>query len=273
MTNLAVPAADPRKKRLTQSTFLRAMIVAGFLATGVGAMHAVERMYNLTFDKPPMPLSKPLILLEKNIAHRYVAEGFDASMSEEVVAVLGTKDYLLRRYVDKTKPSNDPTASLNMNLNYYATGDSTPHVPEICWAATGMVEAKDVSKRKFTIPGVRRNNGQVIDLQMVIISFYPHTGERNSKYKNVAYCFAVNDEYVATPKEVVSKFWRASNKYAYDTKIEIAVGDPGQYTTQEEAQAAVAEFMRVALPEIEKCLPDPNFENAAQGATTSPGHP
>jgi hypothetical protein len=92
----------------------------------------------------------------------------------------------------------------------------------------------------------------------------------------------VNGDYVATPEEVTSRFWKASNRYAYHCKIEVAVGDDGKigmdgreygghYCSQAEAQAAISDFIRAALPEIEACLPDPRVNDPAFAAKAQAG--
>jgi len=284
MTDMPLEISDAQRKALSRRTLLRVIIAGAVIVAGVVTMNVVEKAFNLTFNKPPMPLQKPLTLLEKTLGDppgRYVAEGQlvadapDSTMTEDVLEVLGTKDYLLRRYVDRKQPAGSPTAALHLNLNYYATGGSTPHVPEICWAGAGMVEAA-LSRQVFAIPNVRRKDGRLVTLRMNMISFVP-PGSENGKgaggqrLKNVAYMFAVNGDYVATPKEVTSRFWKASNKYAYDTKIELTVGDDQQYCSQGEAQAAISDFIRAALPEIEACLPDPNYSPPESGKTTGGG--
>ena len=107
-----------------------------------------------------------------------------------------------------------------------------------------------------------------------MISFRPAGDEPtvNAKgepiYSNVAYVFHVNGDYVASPQEVTSHFWKASYKYAYHAKIEITplqrvLGPTGALEenvlncTQEDAKRIISDFVREALPAIEECLPDP----------------
>jgi hypothetical protein len=250
---------------LTRKAMVRAGLIAGILIAGYVGMSVLERSLHLTFEKPPMPLTKPLAEMKKALGGgRYVADGPDEVMSEDVVDVLGTKDYLLRTYTDTTKGPNEIGAGLKLNLNYYATGVGSPHVPEICWAGTGMKEAPS-SKKIFTVPGVHRLDGTPIDLKMRMISFLPQQGnslvqqdQDTTHLLNVAYVFEVNGDYVSTPQEVTSVFWKPANKHAYHTKIELTVGSANgqpQYCTQEEAQKVISDFIRVALPAVEECLP------------------
>ncbi|MGN6367202.1 MAG: exosortase-associated EpsI family protein [Phycisphaerae bacterium] len=257
------PRADVNASReslagVSRRTFVRALCVAGLIAAGTVAMHTLEASLHLTFDKPPMPLRKPLSQMKKQLGEgpRYVANRPDDALEEDILQVLGTRDYLLREYTDTTKKSDQPGATLDLNVNYYPTGSATPHVPEICWAGSGLEEAKDLRKT-FIVPGVKRADGRVQDIGMHLISFevgstgfLDNTGAK--KYRNVAYLFEVNGDCVVTPKEVISEFWKASNKHAYHSKIEVTIQEP---CTQEEAEKAIGDFIKVALPAVEECLP------------------
>jgi hypothetical protein len=228
-------------------------------------------MLNATFDKPPAPLSKPLpeMSLRLGAGERYIAAGPDERMNAEMVETLGTSDYLVRPYRDTALAANTPGSVVNLNLNYYDTGSSTPHVPEICWAGSGRVEVKS-GQNVFIVKGVKRKDGSLIDLPMRMISFEPPAGQPKVSptgepmYSNVAYIFHVNGQYVAGVQEVTSLFWKASYRYAYHCKIEITPLDPADRSgqavltcTQAEAKKIVGDFIREALPEVEACLPDP----------------
>jgi hypothetical protein len=196
--------------------FFRAVVGAAVIAMAVGTLWSVEKQFQLTLDKPPMPLQQPLSFLSKELGGspaRYVAQGMpvasapDSTMDDETLDTLGTREYLLRRYVDTREPAESPTSVLHVNLNYYATGSATPHVPEICWAASGMEEASRDSRRIFEVPEVKRRDGRTVTLRMNMISFLAPGSDNPGVRKYVAYMYAVNGDYVATPKEVVSRFW------------------------------------------------------------------
>ena len=264
-------------ERISRQTFWRAVVAGAVILAGVLVINGAERAFHLTFDKPPMPLAKAFPLLSKELGSpvRYVARGLlvpeesDSTMPEDQLEVLETRQYLLRRYVDLRKPVGDPTAALHVNLNYYPKGNSIVHVPEICWAGNGMIEAPG-TRHVFEVPDVRRKDGTVMTLGMRMVSFQPPEAMADKTvFRNVAYVFQVNGDYVATPMEVTSRFWRASSKYAYVTKIEVTVGDGGQYCSQEQAQTAISDFMRAALPEIEECLPDPHAADPDKGVSSA----
>jgi hypothetical protein len=44
----------------------------------------------------------------------------------------------------------------------------------------------------------------------------------------------------------------------------VTVGDRNQFCTFDQAEKAISDFIRVALPEIEDCLPDPALEKSGE---------
>jgi hypothetical protein len=262
------PLPPAQAAGISRRTAIRAAVALFFLAAGIVAVRGLETAMNATFNKPPAPLRIQLSDFPANLGTsvQYTAFGPDEIIDAEGIETLGTSDYLLRRFSEKPDKPGDPSSLVSLNLNYYATGSSTPHVPEICWAANGMEEAPN-SRQYFDVPNVKHANGTVSTLRMRLISFIPpKDAETRSEsgealYSNVAYVFHVNGEYVATPQEVMSHFWSASNKFAYHCKIEVTPLNPSNgrplTCTQAQAREIVSKFIRQALPAVEDCLPDP----------------
>lgn len=270
MSKARTEESASRSKR----AFIRAAVAGLVLLSGLGLVKGLEISLDLTFEKPYRPLTKPLALMRREIGIpvRYKAGPVDRNLEPDIVEALGTKEYLLRPYFDQTKKPGDVGYELDLNLNYFGTGSATPHVPEVCWKGAGMVEADD-SKKEFVVPGVRRLDGTVEDVRMRLISFVPNQTDPSGlnfgvdtgdKYQNVAYLFEVNGKCVAQPGEVLSEFWNAKSKYAYHTKIEVTV--PGA-TTQAQAIAAISDFIKASLADVEECLPEK--EGAGGAGVTS----
>jgi hypothetical protein len=257
----------------------RSLLVVALLIIGIVTVRGLEAALHATFDKPPLPPRKELSLMKKTLGSpvRYEAAKPDEVLEPEVVEALGTTYYLVREYRNIAMPKEQDGSLLNLNVNYYDTGSSTPHVPETCWAGSGREEVGG-ARNYFDVKGVRRSDGSTVDLRMKMISFTPPRGdptthEKSGKpmYTNVAYVFQVNGHYVASTQEVTSQFWKAAYRFAYHAKIEVtplnAQGRP-LTCTQEQAQQIVSDFMREALCEVEECLPDPAIvtgEPAPQG--------
>jgi hypothetical protein len=273
-----IPALPPLPVAL-RKVIVRSMVAVCLLAAGIAAVRGLQSMLHATFDKPRAELRKALfeIPTELGVPPRFIRDGTDEVLDTETVETLGTTEYLVRRYRNNSLPADAPGALVNLNVNYYGTGTSTPHVPEICWAGSGRVEVPN-SRVNFVVKGVKRRDGSFIDLPMRMISFLPEHAPSDAPsgqpvYSNVAYVFHVNGDYVSNTEEVTSRFWKASYRYAYHSKIEVTPLDPtgGKQSvltcTQAQAQKIVEDFIREALPEVEACLPDPSELTAGAAPT------
>ncbi len=272
--------ADLRFAGMSRAAIIRAGLVVLFIAGGYVGTTLLEKTLRITLEKPAMPLTKPLPSLPQRLgtpAIRYSADEPDRNMAPDVVAVLGTKDYLLRKYKDLTKPAGEAGDTVSLNLNYYSQGDATPHVPEICWAGSGLTTEKSYP---FEVKGVKLRNGSTVNIPMRMIVFQPRSDssvayqlaspDDAKKYlKNVAYTFNVNGEYVATTKGVISTFWKADYKYAYYSKIEVTVD---RLCDPQDAERIVGDFIRASAAHIEECLPDPSLLREDSAATSPPSN-
>jgi hypothetical protein len=271
--------SSPSKMALLRFGAACVIMIAGLLA-----LRTLAAALNWRFDKPPTPLRKDLTSVPRALGtpYKYEAVGSDLNMKPDEVLTLGTDMYLLRNYADIAKRDSAAQGGareigtyLTLNLNYYATGSGTVHVPEICWTASGMQRNLRIGDIKFSIPGVKLADGSVIDLPVKMLVFEPTTEEmrRNPQWKGhedehqlcVAYTFNVNGEYVNDRNEVVQRFWKADLPFAYHAKVEVKVAERCR---PEEAQAVVGAFFREAMVEVSKCLPDANELKAKAAAAT-----
>jgi hypothetical protein len=257
----------PVVKAGRRQLLIRTLCALALLLICAVAVGFAPSFFDVNFKKDPAPLPDPLGLAalprtlpvpsRPGIVFSTPNE-IDQKLSDEMLDRLGTHNYLLREYIERGVP-NDPT--VNINLNYYETGDATPHVPNICWLGSGMSIAKE---QFITIPKVPHKDGSFSDVEMTMISFYPRAAGSSTgvtaadnasdeRYINVAYVFHVNGTYVANRLQVKRAFWNLSSKYAYHCKIEIDVDHP---CTREEATTVVGDYLRAALPDIERVLPD-----------------
>ncbi len=271
----SINSTSPADRSIVRHAAIRAMIAAAFLAGGILTLRGLEAAMHATFDKPPASLALELPAMKRSLGQpaRYVSTKTDEVLDPETIDTLGTDKYLIRQFEDRSLSATSPGAVLTLNVNYYPTGTSTPHVPEQCWKGTGREEVPG-SRTVFDVENVRRRDGTMQTLRMRMISFRPLPGQPTTNargepvYSNVAYVFHVNGDYVASPQEVTSHFWKATFKYAYHAKIEITplerVPAPDGTLletvlscTQEDAKRIVSDFVREAVPAVEECLPDP----------------
>src|SRR5262249_22193068 len=158
----------------SRATTIRALITVGIICTGIATVQALEKALNATFDKPPAPAAQ-FGLMARQLRDstgevRFESKGADGILDEETVTALGTSEYLIRRYRDVHKDPNSVGGTFNLNVNYYPTGSSTPHVPEICWVGSGREQTADGGET-FEVKGVPRKDGSRIDLRMRMVSF------------------------------------------------------------------------------------------------------
>jgi hypothetical protein len=273
--NSAASGFWPSNKGVLAAAAVVLLVLAGGLAARLIAEHL-----GVVLVKPPAPLSKPLPDLARKIGP-YEMVDVDQKLPEDVVQVLGTEDYLLRRYRDTRVKEGALGAIVALNLNYYASGSATPHTPDVCWAGNGLVQ---YANGFFEVAGVPHLKGAPTDIRMRRLSFVPKSSDPTdviadlatdaTKLTNVAYVFHVNGRYVSTTGEVSKDFWNPRARFAYHAKIELTLVHPnGQPIACDPrvAEPIFAEFLRHALPDIEACLPDPAQLNAAGSVpTTSP---
>lgn len=277
MTTLGVEPKSASIGSAPKQTLTRALVVGIILALGAVSMILAERVFNQVLVKDPAPLNKPLAELAQKIGP-YEASGEDRKLDTEVVAALGTEDYLLRQYHDTRKKAGELGSNISLNLNYYASGSATPHVPDICWAGNGKLRHSDGA---FEVVDVPHKAGAPTTLRLRWLAFIPDRdpselaiGQDQDAVRliNVAYLFQVNDGYVSTAPEVAKHFWNPKARYAYHTKIELTLTYPNGSPMVCEPREAIplfTEFLRTALPEIEDCLPDPRKLQVPAGTPTS----
>jgi hypothetical protein len=276
-TSKQTPAGGMRAQR---GLIINGAVVVAVMALGTVVLRQAQAYYRWVLDKPPAPLSKPLHELAEGFDHFVKLQQPDGTLPEGTVEALGTKDYLLRTYrYSGEHPAGQGPWEVSLNLNYYANGDASPHVPEVCWVGNGRQppEADFV-----TVKDVTRKDGSHEDIRMKLLSFLPSRAELANQglatgfsgadtttdlRRNVAYVFNVNGQYVADPMAVKSLFWNPKNKFAYHAKIEVTME---QLCTRAQAAVVLSAFMRDSLAAVEECLPDPKILTEGLPAATAP---
>src|SRR5207302_10105380 len=130
---------------------------------------------------------------------------------------------------------------------YTGKADTVAHIPERCYTADGY-EPTDAKDEKWDLRSKHTPDGK---LDVRYISFEDQAGTQRVQ-KNVAYLFHVNGRYTSDPKEVRLALQNLLRKYGYYAKVEVMI----QEKDRDEAGDAMKSFLALALPEVEKCLPD-----------------
>ena len=247
------------------------------LAGGAASLGLAERAFHVVLVKARTPLQMPLRKIPKTLGDFVMRRGWvDQKLSSETVQVLGTKDYLMRKYWYRKIPYGEPGSTITLNINFYPTDFATPHVPNVCWNGVGLKRVRDSF---ITLHNIPHATGRPGPIPMRFLSFSGPEAEAGSvpilvdsgtggRFLNTAYVFQVDGRYVPNTQQVSALFWRQTSKYGYDAKIEV---DVNGLCTRARARRVISAFMHSALPSIERCLPDWKKLNApAVKAATPP---
>ncbi len=241
--------------------YIPVAVAAVIFFAGYGALIWAQSAFHLVLLKTRTPLQKPLNDLPRTLGPFHMRSTWaNEKLSSEVVQVLGTHHYLIRRYWYRPMSRSAPGAVVRLNINFYPTNFASPHVPNVCWEGAGLVLQKD---SYLTLHNVPHADGKKGNLTFRFLSFaIPQTDAtglpiatsgNSGLYLNTAYVFQVDGRYVPDPAQVSELFWRKHSKYGYDAKIEVDVlgATPPKF-----ARRQISRFIHAALPSIEDCLPN-----------------
>jgi hypothetical protein len=153
-----------------------------------------------------------------------------------------------------------PEAVMTLNVTFY-TGmvDTVAHIPERCLVADGY-EPKD--PRTVPVTAGEYPDGSPRQVEIQFSTFEDQTGHGRVS-RNVGYFFHCNGSYTPSSIGVRGKLQNLFERYGYYAKIEMLTDDPGvgrQRSARDDVTQksvdAMADLLAVALPEVERCLPD-----------------
>lgn len=159
-----------------------------------------------------------------------------------------------------------PEAVMALNVTYY-TGmvDTVAHIPDRCMVADGYEprNAKTIDLSPGTLP-----DGTPRQLKAQFATFEDQTGHGRVS-RNIAYFFHCNGGYEPSPVGVRGKLQNLFERHAYYAKVELMTDDPARpgaapptdaqkAEAEKKSVAAMNDLLSVALPEVERCLPDWN---------------
>jgi hypothetical protein len=154
-----------------------------------------------------------------------------------------------------------PEAVMALNVTYY-TGlvDTVAHVPERCMVADGY-EPKD--PQTLPITAGTYADGSPRNLEIQFSTFEDQTGHGRVS-RNIAYLFHCNGGYDPSPTGVRGKLQNLFERHGYYAKVELMTDDTARPEARtrrdgsgpQKSVEAMTDLLAVALPEIERCLPD-----------------
>jgi hypothetical protein len=266
------------------------------LAVSAAGLNGVVNLMQLKFLKDPVPLKQELSVIPAQMGN-WVQVSIDEPIDKELEDQLATNKYVFRDYVNTKLVSPEdlarfdgktsaerkalagqiqaarPDAVLSLAVTYY-TGkvDTVAHIPERCYVADGYQYTDTPETVKWDL-GPNRLGKSPTDPQAISVRFLNFEDQTGAKRltKRVAYFFFANGHYQSDNIEVRQVLGDLRSKHAFYSKVELMSIIPDH----DQCAAVMTDFLRSALPEIEKCLPDwnsvehPDQKNAqvAQGVT------
>jgi hypothetical protein len=262
----------------SQPVFLIAGLV--LLAAALTLNGAVQIM-KLHFRKEPVELRHALDTIPQQLGP-WLQISKDGPLDKELQDQLGTEKYIFRDYVDTRQISageleqfkkeitvgnalphrirlqeEKPTAVITAAVTYY-TGlvDTVAHIPDRCYVADGFEPIEKTFPVWDVSPPAKLGsfaNSVPRQLTVSFINFEDQTATHTTAPVNVAYFFQCNGTYEYDPLDGVRlRLQDLSQRHGYYAKIELKTN----VSDTSAAKATMNDFLRYALPEIERCLPD-----------------
>ncbi|MCW5768100.1 MAG: exosortase-associated EpsI family protein [Phycisphaeraceae bacterium] len=262
--------------------FIAAVVLLGLSSIGISAG---IRAYGIYLSKLPIeaPDGRTLNSLPPETAS-WVKLGNDRIESADIVATLGTDNYLSRTYIEKNPADPTRPRVVELHLAYY-TGmiDTVPHVPDRCFIGGGMTQGTNAQvlplaldrSRWFQDPDVPEEMrgtiwrarladdsrftsrpGQSVRLprepdamRMRTMGFDIPGGPRIY----AGYFFIANGGHVPTAQDVRLLAFNLTDDYAYYMKVQCTSSTA---SSAEDLAAMSSELLSELIGEIMLCVPD-----------------
>jgi hypothetical protein len=226
-------------KLYTQPAFL--ICVAVLAIAGTGKTIVIE-WSGAHLKKLPLPLKKPLGLLDESALAPYQVVNKHKIDNKDVLEQLGTAEYVQWELEDTQADKPSPVRYCSLFVTYYTGNpDRVPHVPEECYVGGGS----------------QRLGSESVALNVEgLVSQSSNMWERGSRYP-VLYFFKTNGAYAGSRTETRAIMGKnLFGKYSYFSKVEWKFHGRGTggriYPNKEEAIAVSGKFLSTLLPVMER---------------------
>jgi hypothetical protein len=274
------------KRVLRQPSFV---LVCAILLVAAVSLNASVEFLQLHFQKQPVSMRKEFSTFPTKLGPW--VQVYEQPMPVDVVHTLATEQFTFRFYVDSRKiapaqlamfeASKDekqrqellqqlitkqPSAVMDIGLTYY-TGmvDTVAHIPDRCYIADGYAPTQ---YKQPQLPAFENRAGRASGGDLRLITFEDQSADRKSVPKTVGYFFQCNGQYESDPIEVRKRLGNLLERYGYYSKVELMT----QMQDSNAAAEIMDDFLKHALPEVEKCLPDwERVKNGAPGSAAAGG--
>ncbi len=243
-------------KTYLQPAFLICVITLGIAAS---SMSVAVKSFGVYLKKEPLPLKKPLNLLNQNELGQYRVIAKEKITNEDIIKALGTEDYIEWFLEDTEVPANSAVRQCMLFITYYELPDRVPHVPEECYTGGGHQKmASEVLTIKLDGIGGQKyfSNSEISVKYLTFVAKNSEEWWSSDKF-SVLYLFRVNDEYTNSREDTrIALNKNIFGKYSYFSKVEwkffnMTVGQK-IYPGKEEVIAASRKLLSVILPVLER---------------------
>lgn len=250
----ATPAAPAHPVLFWKGAGPRYWVCLVLLGLAVVGLESLSRWAGWVLRKEAVPLQRPLAVFDgRKLGPRF---GLNrdltdriATMSEDTIESLGTREFLQVYITDGDKLPHDPTRHARVFVTYY-TGrpDMVPHVPDECYLAGGY---RKISEATVEIP-VRGVGAAADQVPVRVLEFEaPRHGLGTAQVDKttVLYFFHANGGYATTRNGVRRILSDPRVRHAYYAKVEIT------YTDGFSSRADKTASLEAAGPLLERFLP------------------
>jgi hypothetical protein len=232
-----------------QPAFLLCVLI---LVAAGSSMSIAIKSFGVYLKKEPLPIKKSLEFLDEcDLAPYRVVLPKLKIENEEVLAALGTEDYI-QWIVEDTEASADSAVKMFMLfVTYYQLPDRVPHVPEECYAGGGY---QKLASDSITLE-VDNKSGfkKVIRGKYLVFGGTKANLWRSSKKFPVLYLFRVNGEYAGSREEArLTLNKNLFHKHSYFSKVEIVFNQSSVEVSKADAIAASEKLLAAILPVLEQ---------------------
>lgn len=213
-------------------------------------MSIAIKTFGMYLEKEPLPLKKPLALLNEEQLGPYRVVSKDDILNEDVIKELGTDDYIQWALEDTDGDAEGSVKRFLLFVTYYELPDRVPHVPEECWTGAGFeLLATDSAVFEINGPGWQKT---VRGRHLVFGSRRSDFWQSGGKFPLV-YLFNVNGEYASNRNEArIALNKNIFGKYSYFSKVELVFNQGIDVPAKQEVIEASEKALGVILPILEQ---------------------
>jgi hypothetical protein len=278
--------------QVERSTIHGYVAAIAVLVLGAIGFRMLVAELNIHLMKERAELRRPLDTIPTKLG-RWERVGSDSVFSDTLIEELGTRSYLDRAYAVEGDPSK---GYVHVHIAYYTgTIDAVPHIPERCWAVSGLELTRNSQGVEIDVDrsGWRPYEGSVAvdkpyfvaevrdpitaDIEWVTMPLgeiaattIEFQDPKKPEDRQVGgYFFIANGRAVSSSYGVRQAAFNLRDKYAYYCKIQLTKRgkvDKPDGSLLEPFKADAAEILEALIPHVMRSLPDwPTYEELSRG--------